>query len=93
MGQKWLALYLNVEPWFDYRRTGYPALKTGPVTQYGAAIPIRFMYPDPNQDPKYLVNYNAAVEKLESTQYVSTGQSKDHTYSKVWLRKGTSKPW
>ena len=93
LGQKWLALYLNVEPWFDYRRTGYPALKTGPVTQYGAAIPIRFMYPEPNQDPKYLVNYNTAVEKLESTQYVSTGQSKDHTYSKVWLIKGTAKPW
>lgn len=27
--QKWISLWLNVESWFDYRRTGYPALVVG----------------------------------------------------------------
>ena len=91
--QKWISLWLNVESWFDYRRTAYPILVVGPVTQYGAALPLRFMYPVPSQDPKYLVNYNAAVAKLEVTNYVPTGQSKDHTYSRMWLLQGTNKPY
>jgi len=93
IGQKWVALWLNVEAWFDWRRTGYPLLKTGPATQYGAAAPLRFMYPVPSQDPKYLVNYTAAVAKLEVTSFVPTGQSKDHTYSRMWLLQGTNKPY
>ena len=91
--QKWLSLWLNVESWFDWRRTGYPVLKTGPVTQYGAALPLRFMYPIPFQDAKYLVNYNDAVNKLEASSYVPSGQSKDHTYSKMWLLQGTGLPY
>jgi hypothetical protein len=93
MDQKWISLFFNVESWFDYRRTGYPGLITGPVTQYGAAIPLRFLYPVPSQDPKYLVNYNAAVAKLEVTSFVPTGQSKDHNYSRMWLLQGTGKPY
>ncbi|MCK9412808.1 MAG: SusD/RagB family nutrient-binding outer membrane lipoprotein [Prolixibacteraceae bacterium] len=93
LDQKWISLFLNVESWFDYRRTGYPALITGPVTQYGAAIPLRFIYPVPSQDPKYLVNYNAAIAKLEVTSFVPTGQSKDHNYSRMWLLQGTGKPY
>lgn len=93
MVQKWISMWLNVEPWFDYRRTGYPALKTGPVTQYGPALPLRFMYPLPNQDARYLVNYNQAVDRLESTSYVPTGQSKDHNYSKMWVIQQTGKPY
>ncbi|MEK7718235.1 MAG: SusD/RagB family nutrient-binding outer membrane lipoprotein [Bacteroidota bacterium] len=93
LDQKWISSWLTVEAWFDYRRTGYPVLVTGPVTQYGAALPLRFIYPVPSQDPKYLVNYNAAVAKLEATSYVSTGQSKDHNYSRMWLLQGTGKPY
>ena len=93
IGQKWVALWLNVESWFDWRRTGYPVLISGPVTQYGPATPLRFMYPSPNLDPKYLVNYNAAVAKLEATSYVPIGQSKDHNYSKMWLIQGTGLPY
>ena len=93
MDQKWISSWLNVESWFDYRRTGYPVLVTGPVTQYGATLPLRFMYPVPSQDPKYLVNYTAAVDKLEKTSYVPTGQSKDHTYSRMWLLQGTGLPY
>lgn len=91
--QKWIAGWLSIESWFNWRRTGYPALKTGPAAQFGAAIPVRFVYPIANADVKYLVNYNAAVEKLETTSFVPTGQSKDHQYSKMWLLKGTSAPW
>jgi hypothetical protein len=93
MEQKWISSWLNVQSWFDWRRTGYPDLKTGPVAQFGNAIPVRFMYPSPNADIKYLVNYNAAVELLENTPYIPSGQSKDHHYAKMWLLKGTSKPW
>ena len=93
MEKKWIALWLNIEPWFDWRRTGYPDLKTGPVAEYGAALPLRYMYPEPNQDEKYMVNYNEAVERLEPTIYVPTGQSNDHTYSKIWVIQDTGKPY
>lgn len=91
--QKWLASWFSVQSWFDWRRTGLPALKTGPVAQYGAALPIRYMYPTPNLDPKYIANYNAAVEKLGATNFIPSGQSKDHPYAKMWLIQGTSKPY
>jgi hypothetical protein len=93
IGQKWISLWLHTESWFDWRRTGYPDLKTGPVAGFGAALPIRFMYPEPNQDEKYLVNYNAAVDRLEPTVYVPAGQTKDHHYSKIWVIQNTGKPY
>ena len=93
INQKWVSLWLNVESWFDWRRTGYPNLKTGPVTQYGAALPLRFMYPLPNLDPAYLVNYKAAVANLVPTNYVPVGQSADHSYSKMWLLQNTGFPY
>ncbi|CAG5009331.1 hypothetical protein DYBT9275_04471 [Dyadobacter sp. CECT 9275] len=91
--QKWISSWFSVQSWFDWRRTGYPALKTGPVAQYGPALPIRYMYPSPNLDPAYIVNYNAAVDRLGTTNYIPAGQSKDHHYAKMWLIQGTSKPW
>jgi len=93
MEQKWLAGWLNVEPWFDWRRTGYPDLKPGPVASYGPAIPIRMAYPVPNSDEKYMVNYNEAVGRLEATVFVPAGQSKDHVMSKIWVIQGTGKPY
>ena len=60
---------------------------------YSAGIPLRFAYPNPNQDEKYLVNYNAAIERLEPTVYVPAGQSKDHVMSKIWVIQGTGKPF
>lgn len=93
MEQKWVAAWLRVDSWFDWRRTGFPDLKTGPVAQYGPRLPIRFMYPTPNLDPNYVVNYNEAVGRLEATDYVPEGQTKDHPYAKMWLLQETSKPW
>ena len=91
--QKWLSLWMGIESWFDWRRTGFPDLQTGPVAMYGDKLPLRFFYPSPNQDPKYLVNYEEAVDRLEASPNVPTGQSKDHSYSKMWLLQGTGKPW
>lgn len=91
--QKWISSWFGVQSWFDWRRTGFPALKTGDVAQYGPALPIRYMYPVANADPKYQVNYKAAVDKLVPTNYVPSGQSKDHHYSRVWLIQGLTKPY
>jgi len=91
--QKWLSSWFSIQSWFDWRRTGLPALKTGPVAQYGPALPIRYMYPTANLDPSYIVNYTAAVEKLGTTAYIPSGQSKDHHYAKMWLIQGTGKPY
>lgn len=91
--QKWISSWLGIQSWFDWRRTGFPALVAGEVTHSGAAIPIRYMYPTPNLDPNYIGNYNQAIERLEPTPFVSSGQSKDHPYSKMWLLQGTSHPW
>ena len=91
--QKWISFWMGIESWFDWRRTGFPDLKTGPVSMYGDKLPLRFMYPSPNLDPKYLENYQEAVSRLEKTQYVPGGQSADHSYSKMWLLQGTGKPW
>lgn len=40
--QKYLALFLNLEVWNDYKRTCFPAL----ATFEGRAIPGRLLYPD-----------------------------------------------
>lgn len=91
--QKWLSSFESAEAWFDWRRTGYPDLQPGEVTEFGDALPIRYVYPSPNLDPSYLVNYEAAINKLEVTNFVPVGQSKDHAYSRMWLLQGTGKPW
>lgn len=45
--QKWLSqFFIGVEPWCDYRRTGYPLLKTnGPAAGNDCILPTRFRYP------------------------------------------------
>ncbi len=93
MEQKWLSSWFGIQSWFDWRRTGFPALKAGEVAQYGDAIPVRYMYPSPNLDPSYLLNYNEAVDRLGATNFIPSGQSKDHPYAKMWVLQGTSKPW
>ena len=93
MEQKWISSWFGIQSWFDWRRTGFPALKTGEVAQYGPVLPIRYMYPPANLDPSYLVNYNAAVGRLGATNYIPSGQSKDHPYAKMWLLQGNTKPW
>lgn len=52
MTQKWIASYwVGIESWCDYRRTGYPILKTnGPAADNNGILPTRLRYP---ADEKY----------------------------------------
>lgn len=89
--QKWVASWTAAtESWFDYRRTGYPALKAGPVA-IRQAIPVRFLY---MQDELNINSKNVAeaMERLELTSYSRT-DGKNSPWSKPWLMQGTSKPW
>ncbi len=45
--QKWISLFFNgIESWCEYRRTGYPLLKTnGPAAENGCILPTRLRYP------------------------------------------------
>jgi Starch-binding associating with outer membrane len=44
--QKWVALYFNgLEAWFDWRRTGMPAIVPGASNLNNNLVPVRFIYP------------------------------------------------
>ena len=62
MRQKYVAMFwVGVESWADYRRTGYPVLKTnGPAAQNKSILPTRMRYPSTEafQNAKW---YNEAV--------------------------------
>ncbi|MCX6218787.1 SusD/RagB family nutrient-binding outer membrane lipoprotein [Spirosoma sp.] len=91
IGQKWIASWTNAtEAWFDYRRTGLPALSAG-VAAKRKALPLRFYY---MRDELNLnkANAGAAVDKLEVTTN-SQSDGKNSAWSKPWLVQGTGKPW
>jgi hypothetical protein len=91
IGQKWIASWTAAtEAWFDYRRTGLPALQAGPVAKR-KALPLRFYY---MRDELNLnkTNSGAAIEKLETTAN-SQSDGKNSAWSKPWLVQGTGKPW
>lgn len=91
--QKWISHWTTAhEAWFDWRRTGLPDLKTGPSAAR-SVLPIRWYYHTSDEINKNSVNANAAIEKLEATQYQGTDQSKNSAWSKMWLLQGTGKPW
>jgi hypothetical protein len=72
--QKWLSLFLvGLEAWFDYRRTGLPALTPGPNATLDR-LPLRIQYPDDEQvlNPD---NYAAAVQ----------AQGPDMIDTPIWL--------
>lgn len=74
--QKWIALYFNgLEAWFDWRRTGMPAIVPGPANLNDNKVPLRFIYP---QDAQSLnpVNRQAAVQRQGGTDDLNT---------KMWL--------
>lgn len=91
MEQKWIASWTAAtEAWFDYRRTGLPALKAGPAAKR-QVLPVRFYY---MQDELNInkANASAALDKLEVTNY-SQADAKNSPWSKPWLMQGTGKPW
>jgi len=89
--QKWIASWTAAtEAWFDYRRTGLPALQAGPAAKRGV-LPVRFYYA---QNELMLNAENAldAVNGLEVTGY-SQADANNSAWSKQWLVQGTGKPW
>jgi hypothetical protein len=91
--QKWIASWTAAaEAWFDYRRTGFPILLTGESAKR-AALPLRFYYHFDNEISKNTVNAEAAILKLEPTQYKGTDVSNNSAWSKIWVLQGTGKPY
>ncbi len=75
--QKWVSLYFQgLEAWFDWRRTGIPALQPGVSNQNNDMIPVRFRYPIIEQALNS-ASYNAAVQR----------QGPDDLNSKMWYLK------
>ena len=91
--QKWIASWsAAAEAWFDYRRTGLPALQTGESAKR-AALPLRFYYHYDNEIAKNTVNAEAAISKLEATAFKGNDISNNSAWSKFWLLQGTNKPY
>jgi hypothetical protein len=89
--QKWIASWTAAtEAWFDYRRTGLPALQAGPAGKRGV-LPVRFYY---GQSELMLNSTNAdeAVSALRVTSY-SQADGNNSAWSKSWLIQDTGKPW
>ena len=61
--QKYLALFRHsgLESYFTYRRTGVPTFTTGPGTDNGQRIALRFQYPSSERTAN-AANYNAALQ-------------------------------
>ncbi len=88
--QKWIASWTAAqEAWFDYRRTGYPQLETGP-TAPRSALPLRFEYGS-NELNFNSANVQEAINRLESTQY-SQGEENSQ-WDKFWILAGTNNPY
>ncbi|MCK5134204.1 MAG: SusD/RagB family nutrient-binding outer membrane lipoprotein [Bacteroidales bacterium] len=91
MEQKWIASWTAAaEAWFDYRRTGLPALQPGTVVKRDA-LPLRFYYSvdEMNYNPE---NSQVAIDILEETAF-SAEDGKNSAWSKMWVLQGTGKPW
>lgn len=77
MTQKWIALWMTPEFWFDWRRTGLPNLSKNIVEgSNGSKIPLRLIY----GTNEYVVNEEntrAGVTKLSPAE--------DNQWSKMWL--------
>ena len=95
--QKWIASWTAAtEAWFDFRRTGYPALVTGPAAK-GPVLPVRLYYELSERDLNQ-TNCFAAEADLQTTTYSGYGADATNGYansawSKPWVAQGTGKPW
>ena len=59
--QKWLANIVNgYEGWIEYRRTGFPALKTISASLNNDLIPVRMPYPT-SEDALNNANFSQAA--------------------------------
>lgn len=63
--QKWIANMINgYEGWIEYRRTGYPQLKTISASLNNDLIPVRMPYPA-EEEALNNVNYSAASNNTD----------------------------
>lgn len=70
--QKWIAMYFcGLEAWFDWRRTGKPAIVPGPSNLNGGRVPIRYIYPLAEQSLN-AANRAAAVTRQGGTDDLNT---------------------
>ncbi len=75
--QKYIALFLvDMQQWYEYRRTGHPVLPKGAGLQNGGEMPSRMYYPVYVQSSNP-VSYNEAVAR----------QGADAINTKVWWQK------
>ncbi|MBA4139297.1 MAG: SusD/RagB family nutrient-binding outer membrane lipoprotein [Segetibacter sp.] len=75
--QKYYALFLvDMQQWFEYRRTGHPYLPKGPGLRNGGVMPARMTYPVYVQSTNP-TNYKLAVE----------AQGPDLISTPVWWQK------
>jgi len=85
MTQKWLALFMTPEFWFDWRRTGLPDFGANVISgANGSKIPVRYIYGDDEH------NYNSENVE-EAVSRLDTGE--DTQWAKMWLLQGTDNPW
>ena len=91
MEQKWIASWTAAaEAWFDYRRTGLPALQPGNIVKRDA-LPLRFYYSVDEMDynPE---NSQTAINLLETTTF-SAEDGENSAWSKMWVLQGTGLPY
>lgn len=75
--QKYYAMFLvDLQQWFEYRRTGHPVLPPGPGKRNNGIMPARMTYPVYVQSANS-TNYKAAV----------AAQGPDEIYTNVWWQK------
>jgi len=91
--QKWIASWTAAqESWFDYRRTGLPDLQTGESAKR-EKLPLRFYYHFDNEISLNTANADAAIAKLEPTDYKGSDVSNNSAWSRSWLLIGTGLPY
>ena len=75
--QKWIANTINgYEGWTEYRRTGFPELKSIAASLNNDLIPVRMPYPD-----------EEATLNSENYEVAATATDNNSIYSPVWWNK------
>lgn len=93
MEQKWISSWsAAAEAWFDYRRTGLPAFEAGESAKR-QALPLRFYYHFNDEISLNEENADAAIQKLQPTEYKGSDVSNNSAWSKMWVLQGTGFPY
>ena len=72
--QKWVStFFIGIESWCDYRRTGYPLLKTnGPAAENKGILPTRLRYPSDEVYRNSVTHQEALDRWLGGTNNIKT---------------------